>query len=46
VHLARVIFGWPAQVAGMAIPVWTSGVAFVIASGFAYWASRSTKGAA
>jgi hypothetical protein len=46
VQLTRAIMRWPVQVDGLAIPVWVSAVAFVIASTFAVWAFRSTKSAA
>lgn len=46
VQLTRIVLGWPVHVADVEIPVWVSGCAFAIASGFAYWALRSVKGAA
>jgi len=46
VQLTRAIMRWPVQVDGLAIPVWVSAVAFLIASTFAVWAFRSTKSAA
>lgn len=45
-QLARVLNGWPVQVAGLSIPVWVSGCAFVIASGLAFWAFQSARGSA
>lgn len=46
VQLTRVLYAWPVQVAGLMIPVWVSGCAFVVASGLAVWAFRSARGAA
>jgi hypothetical protein len=45
VQLTRVVFGWPIQVAAVTVPVWASGLAFVIATTFAIWAFRAAKGA-
>lgn len=42
VQLTRVVLGWPVRVAGLQVPIWVSGVAFVIAGAFAVWALRST----
>lgn len=40
-QLARTLLGWPVQVAGFIVPVWFSGVAFLIAGSLAVWAFRS-----
>ena len=40
-QLTRTLLGWPVQVAGFTVPVWFSGVAFVITGGLALWAFRS-----
>lgn len=40
-QLTRTLLGWPVQVAGFSVPVWCSGVAFLIVGGFAVWAFRS-----
>ena len=40
-QLTRTLLGWTAQVEGFSVPVWASGVAFVIAGGMAIWAFRS-----
>ena len=45
-QLVRTVRGWPVEVAGVTIPVWASGCAFVVAASFALWAFRSAKGAA
>jgi len=46
VQLTRTIMGWPVEVAGVAIPVWASGVAFVIVTALAIWAFRTARSAA
>lgn len=43
VQLARTILGWPISINGIDIPVWCSGLAFLIAGGFAIWAFRSAS---
>jgi hypothetical protein len=45
VQLTRALMGWPVQVATVTVPVWVSGLACVIAGGFALWAWRVTRGA-
>jgi hypothetical protein len=35
-HLLRIIFGWPAQIGGLDIPVWVSWLALVITGTLAY----------
>ena len=30
-HLLRIIFGWPAQIGGLDIPLWASWLALVVA---------------
>ena len=39
-HLLRIIFGWPAQIGGLDIPVWVSWVALVVAGALAYFGFR------
>lgn len=34
-QLLRFIFGWEVAVNGMSVPVWVSGIAFVVAAGLA-----------
>jgi hypothetical protein len=41
VQLTRVAMRWPVQVNGLQIPIWVSGVAFLIAGAFAVWAFRT-----
>jgi hypothetical protein len=41
VQLVRTVLGWPVQVDLFTVPVWFSGVAFLVAGGLALWAFRS-----
>jgi hypothetical protein len=43
VQLTRVIAGWQVHVATIAVPVWASVVAFLVAGSFAVWALRATR---
>ena len=40
-QLTRTLLGWTVQVAGFTVPVWFSGVAFVLVGAMALWAFRS-----
>jgi hypothetical protein len=40
-QLTRALLGWPVQVDGFNVPVWFSGVAFLITASLAVWAFRS-----
>ena len=40
-QLTRTLLGWTVQVAGFTVPVWFSGVAFVLVGTMALWAFRS-----
>lgn len=40
-QLTRTVLGWPVQVDGFNVPVWLSGVAFLITGTLATWAFRS-----
>ena len=46
VQLLRTVLGWPVQVDLFTVPVWLSGVAFLITGGMAILEFRSAKGAA
>ena len=37
VHLLRAIQGWPVELGTWIVPVWLSGVAFVLSGGLATW---------
>ena len=43
VQLTRVVLGWPVQVAAVAVPVWASLLACVVAGSLAVWAFRSSR---
>jgi hypothetical protein len=43
VQLTRTVLGWPVQIDLFTVPVWFSGVAFLITGGMAIWAFRSGK---
>jgi hypothetical protein len=43
VQLARLILGWEVSVNGVAIPMWVSGIAFVIAGGVAVLVWREAR---
>ena len=42
-QLARLILGWEVSVNGVAIPIWVSGIAFVIAGGVAVLVWREAR---
>jgi len=44
VQLLRTLLGWPVQIDLFTVPVWFSGIAFLITGGMAIWAFRSAKG--
>ena len=43
-HLARVIFGWPARIGGLDIPLWASWLALIVSGGLAYFGFRLSGG--
>jgi hypothetical protein len=38
VHLLRLIFGWPAQVGELAVPLWLSVAGMLVPGGLCIWA--------
>ena len=40
-QLTRTLLGWPVQVDLFTVPIWVSGVAFLITGSLAAWAFRS-----
>ena len=40
-QLTRTLLGWPVQVDLFTVPVWASGIAFLITGSLAVWAFRS-----
>ena len=43
VQLLRTVLGWPVQVDLFTVPVWLSGVAFLITGSMAIWAFRLAR---
>ena len=43
VQLLRFVLGWEVTVNGVTVPVWVSGIAFVIAAGLAVMVWRETR---
>ena len=43
-QLTRTVLALPVQVDGLSVPVWASGIAFLIAAILAIWAFRSVGG--
>jgi TRAP-type C4-dicarboxylate transport system permease small subunit len=44
-HLLRIVFGWPARIGSLDIPLWVSWLALVIIGGLAYFGFRLGAGA-
>jgi hypothetical protein len=42
-QLIRTVLGWPVQVDLFTVPIWFSGLAFVVTGGLAIWAFRSGR---
>ena len=42
-HLVRLAMRWPAQVAGVSVPLWPSALAALFSAGLALWAFRSLR---
>lgn len=42
-QLVRLIFGWEVMVNGVTVPLWASGIAFVIATGLAVMVWREMR---
>jgi len=45
VHVARLVFDWPAQIAGWAVPGWLSWIAILASGALCIWAFRLVTGA-
>ena len=43
VQLIRFVFGWTVTVNGLIVPVWLSGIVFVLAAGLAIMVWRETR---
>ena len=42
-QLTRLVLGWEVSVNGVAIPVWVSGIAFIVAGGLAVMLWRESR---
>ena len=42
-HLLRIVFGWSAEIGGVAIPMWASWLALVVTGALAYVGFRHTR---
>jgi hypothetical protein len=40
-HLARVVLGWPAMIAGWSVPMWVSWLGLVVAAVLSYFGWRA-----
>ena len=43
VHVLRLALGWPAEIAGWAVPMWVSWIALIVAAALSIWAFRLLK---
>ena len=41
VQLTRIVLGWPVQIDLFTVPIWFSGVAFIVAAALSIWAFRT-----
>jgi hypothetical protein len=39
-HLLRIIFGWPAQIGDVSVPMWASWLALAVAAALVYFGFR------
>ena len=44
-HLLRIIFGWPAVIGGLDIPLWASWLALIVSGALAYFGFRLSASA-
>ena len=42
-HLARVVWGWPAEIGGWTVPMWLSWVALLVGWYLSYWGFKLSK---
>jgi len=42
-HLARLVFGWPVEIAHGAVPGWISAIAWLAAGGLCVWGFRLAR---
>ncbi len=41
VQLTRIVMGWPVQIDLFTVPIWFSGVAFIVTGALSVWAFRT-----
>ncbi len=41
VQLTRIVLGWPVQIDLFTVPIWFSGVAFIVTGALSVWAFRA-----
>ncbi|HET7363648.1 MAG TPA: hypothetical protein VFJ70_08780 [Burkholderiales bacterium] len=44
VHLLRLVYGWPAQVGGLVLPLWVSAIALIVPGVLCVWAFALARG--
>jgi hypothetical protein len=44
-HLLRLIYSWPAHVGTLVVPVWLSGIGFLIPGVLCFWGFALARGA-
>jgi hypothetical protein len=42
-HLMRLFYGWPAEVDGLAVPMFASWMGFLVPGGLAIWGFRASR---
>jgi hypothetical protein len=42
-HLTRMLAHWPAVVGGWAVPLWVSGLGFVVAGALSVWGAQVSR---
>jgi hypothetical protein len=43
-HLLRLLYRWPAQIAAVAMPLWVSGIGLIVAALLCVWAFALVRG--
>ena len=41
VQLTRIVMGWPVQIDLFTVPIWFSGIGFIVAGALSVWAFRA-----
>ncbi len=40
-QLTRILLGWPVQIDLFTVPIWFSGIAFIVTGALSFWAFRT-----